>query len=45
MPRGLKGERRPHDLIGDAVHVMWIGYRAGQGDPGAARNVVGIGAA
>jgi len=22
MPRGLKGERRPADVIGNAVHVM-----------------------
>ena len=24
MPRGLKGERRPADVIGKAVHVMRI---------------------
>jgi hypothetical protein len=24
MPRGLKGERRPRDVIGNAVHVMQI---------------------
>jgi hypothetical protein len=24
MPRGPKGERRPADVIGDAVHVMRI---------------------
>jgi len=24
MPRGPKGERRPHDVIGNPVHVMRI---------------------
>ena len=24
MPRGLKGERRPADVIGNAVHVMRV---------------------
>jgi hypothetical protein len=24
MPRGLKGEKRPADVIGNAVHVMRI---------------------
>ena len=24
MPRGPKGEKRPADVIGNAVHVMWI---------------------
>jgi hypothetical protein len=24
MPRGPKGERRPRDVIGNAVHVMRI---------------------
>lgn len=33
MPRHPKGERRPRDVIGDAVHVMRIEYWAGQGDP------------
>jgi len=24
MPRGPKGEKRPADVIGNAVHVMWV---------------------
>jgi hypothetical protein len=24
MPRGPDGERRPADVVGNAVHVMWI---------------------
>jgi hypothetical protein len=26
MPRGPKGEKRPADVIGNAVHVMRMGH-------------------
>jgi hypothetical protein len=41
MPRGPKGEKRPADVIGNAVHVMRIatgeepGRRDGEGAPGS----------
>jgi hypothetical protein len=34
MPRGPKGERRPADVIGNAVHVMRITPEEGK-DPAA----------
>jgi hypothetical protein len=38
MPRGPKGERRPRDVIGNAVHVMRIA--TGQIEDTPARNKV-----
>jgi hypothetical protein len=38
MPRGPKGEKRPADVIGNAVHVMRLATgEIGEGEPDAAR--------
>jgi hypothetical protein len=36
MPRGPKGEKRPADVIGNAVHVMRIATGEAQEDRGSA---------
>jgi hypothetical protein len=36
MPRGPKGEKRPADVIGNAVHVMRIATGEAQEEVGAA---------
>lgn len=36
MPRGPKGEKRPADVIGNAVHVMRVATREIEDAPGKA---------
>jgi hypothetical protein len=38
MPRGPKGEKRPADVIGNAVHVMRIATGEAEEDRGSAPN-------
>jgi hypothetical protein len=38
MPRGPKGEKRPADVIGNAVHIMRIATGEIEEDRGAAPN-------
>jgi hypothetical protein len=36
MPQGPKGEKRPADVIGNTVHVMWIATGEAEDNPSKA---------